>query len=166
MAEKTFNPTPPEGEQTIAANVVSPPVAAGMHPRQSGDTPVPGAYFNVSSTYLVGQRDIMASSVGGRFASYTLRQASWSADGNGDRIAYEGTVLQLGTGDKAVPRTSGTAIGILLERHNLRDSDVDAAIVIAGAVREDKCRDNGTFGTVESGTKTDLPLVQFLKWDV
>lgn len=123
--------------------------------------------FSAPSTYITGKRDILASLSGVRTTSYTLRAASVSADAAGDKIVHEGTVLSLHSGGAlAEPRTSGTAIGVLLDRVNLRDGDADIAMVVAGAVRSDRCWDNGSYGSVAAGVVSALPFVQFVTYDI
>lgn len=128
----------------------------------------PRAYFDAPSTYIVGERDIWASSIGQRVTSYTMRAASVSADGNGDKIVYEGTILSYHSGSgKVEPRTSGTAIGILLRRVNLRDADQDVPVVVGGAVRQDKLTDNGSLVvTPATAVVTALPGVFFTPTDI
>jgi hypothetical protein len=127
----------------------------------------PRAYFNLNTTYITQERDFRASSVGLRVTSYTFDNTTVAADSNGDKIVYEGTVLSATAGGKAQPRTGAqTAIGILSRRINVRDADADIAMLIAGAVRQDKLYDNGGFGAVAASVKTDLPFVQFVSYDV
>lgn len=127
----------------------------------------PGAFFQINSTYITQQRDFWASSVGRRVTSYTFDSSTAAADANGDKIIYEGTVLTFTAGGKAQARTgAAAAIGILTRRINVRDADAEIGMAIAGAVRQDKLYDNGTFGSVAASVKTDLPFIQFVAYDV
>jgi hypothetical protein len=148
-----------------AADVYANPKAAD--PRAANNLaamPPPRGMYSQATYYTATQRDILASHAGLRVASYTMAAAGVTADDDGNKIVYEGTTVQNSSG-KVVPRTSGTCLGVLWTRVNLRDGDVDVPIIVAGALREDKCTDNGTFGTVASGAKTAMPFIQWLTFD-
>jgi hypothetical protein len=116
----------------------------------------PGAFYGMSGTYVFGERDIFASSVGQIVTSYTFDSTTVTADANGDKIVYEGTVLAA-SGAKVQPRTSSAAaVGVLRHRINCRYGDIDIGMVIGGRLRADKLWDNGAFGSVASGAVTQL----------
>lgn len=128
-------------------------------PVDAADVPAPPrGFYTQSSTYLVGERVIWASTQLRIVTSYTLDASAFSADGNGDKVAVEGLVLTWSTGGRAKAHVSaGTqAIGVLLERHNLRDSDQECGMVIGGYLNSTKLVDNGVFGTVLAASITDL----------
>lgn len=140
----------------------TPPVAEPETPPANNfaDMPAPRGLYSYASSYVIGELDILSSSDGLGLASYQMQQAAVSADSDGNRIAYEGTVLQK-SGAYVVPRTSGAACGVLSRRVNLRDGATEVSVVIRGALREDKCTDNGTFGTVTDAAKSTMLHIQF-----
>ncbi len=153
-----------------------PPLPRGfVMPPGGGDgevLPPPKAYYATGSSYLVGVRDFLASSFPSQVVSYTFDAAAVSADANGDKIVYEGTILQMSTGQLVKPRTgSGDAIGILRRRINARDGNVDVGVVIGGAVNVTKLWDDGTFGK-SLGTLTadnipaETPFIHYRNEDI
>jgi hypothetical protein len=140
-----------------------------VHPTFARDVSArPGTFWSQSSTYIIAQRDIFASETGRAVTSYTFDASTESADGDGNKIVYEGTVLTYTSGGKAKKHTNGgtAAIGVLTRRINVRNGDESISMALGGYIREDKCWDDGTFGTVTSGAKTDLTRVTFTKYDV
>lgn len=137
----------------IEHRVYHPDAAAVFEQPQSGGRV--GTFYGQATNYVVGERDIFASTVGQVITSYTLDAAAISADANGDKVVYEGTVLQA-SGAKVKPRTSGTAVGVLRHRVNARLGDQDIGMVIGGRLNVNKLWDNGTFGSVASQAQTDL----------
>jgi hypothetical protein len=129
-------------------------------PVDAADVPSPPrGFYTQSGTYIVGERSIFASSQARLITSYELDASGWSADGNGDKIAYEGTVLTW-SANGAVPHTTTTqAIGVLAERHNLRYSSQECGMVVGGWLNSGKLTDNAVFGTVTSAAKTDLAAI-------
>lgn len=125
------------------------------------------------STYNLGPQDIYASSFHMAPRSYPLSGYSATADANGDVWIPEGTVLAMSTYDvtAATPYNANSGsevIGVLAVRQNLRNGIVAAAVQMGEAtLREDKCWDNGVYGTVRAGSKTALALlgIRFQKVD-
>lgn len=111
---------------------------------------------------------IWASAEGQRIASYTADRTAIAADSLGNRILKRGTVMSsYNGGPRLGPRTTGTAVGIYVgSAVNLMDSDVDIGVAVGGVVNETRLWDNGTYGSVAAGVKTDLPFIQFVKHDL
>lgn len=117
------------------------------------------------STYYTSPQDIYASSFHAPPHSYMVSGYSITADANGDKLIYEGTVLAMSTYDPscATPydaNSSTDVIGVLPVRENLRTGMKLLPVQTHDAIlREDKCRDNGVYGTVRAGSKTALGLL-------
>jgi hypothetical protein len=130
-------------------------------PLTAEDVPAPRGFYGISSTYIQYPKDVMASSVGRMVTSYTMDSTAVTADAQGNKLVYEGTTLQL-SGTKVAPRTSGTCVGVLAQRVNLRDADEDIALIIGGVVNASKCWDNGVFAPT-AATLTALTFAPLCK---
>lgn len=145
----------------------APPIPGPVALADPEEPPVPGAFFQVGTTAIIGERDFLASSHGLMVASYTFDKTAVSADANGDKIVQEGTVLSFTAGGKAKAKASGeAAIGILRRRINVRDSDKEIGMVVGGAVNRTKLWDEGVFGATTGSTETDLKHVLFSDYDI
>lgn len=123
---------------------------------------MPDDRYGILSTYLRDPiLDFLSSSQNLRISSYTASSYDTDADANGDKIVFAGTVMEAVAGPMATPRTSGTAIGICTRTVNLRDGDADIGLMTGGYVNESRLWDNGSFGSVAAGVKTDLPFIKF-----
>lgn len=141
-------------------------------PLSAEDVPAPRGFYGISSTYIQYPKDVMASNVGRLVTSYTFDSASMAADAQGNKLVYEGTTLQMsGVTGKVTARTTGTMVGVLGQRINVRDADADIGLVTGGFVNATKVWDNGVFGPTAAALNalTKDPLcatLQFVNFDI
>jgi len=127
-------------------------------------------YVTATTTYE-SHRDILASGVY-VIATYTVDSAyvteATLADGSSRKVLWEGQVLGLNPADDTVvPQYASygfAAVGVLLQFVDVDDGDEVAPVVFRGDVIESYCTDEGSFGSVESATKTTLAdRIQFVQ---
>lgn len=127
-------------------------------------------YVTATTTYE-SHRDILAS---GQYviATYTLDSdyvtEATLADGSSRKVLWEGQVLGLNPADDTVvPQYASygfAAVGVLLQFADVNEGDEVVPVVFRGDVIESYCTDEGTFGTVQSATKTTLAdRIQFVQ---
>lgn len=104
-----------------------------------------------------------------QFDSATLADGTVTADSDGDKILYRGTVLAkitsgtdsgkvgaYSTGASDGRESTTNIIGISEERVNVRRGDVEIAYLYAGTVKGDNVYSNGTQGSVAADVKSAL----------
>jgi len=119
-------------------------------------------YVTATTTYE-SHRDILAS---GHYviATYTLDSAyvteATLADGSSRKVLWEGQILGLNPADDTVVPQYSTygfgALGVLLQFADVHTGDEVVPVVVRGDVIESYCTDEGSFGSVQSATKTTL----------
>ncbi len=92
------------------------------------------------------------------------------ADGASRKVLWEGQVLGMNPANsKVVPQYASygfAALGVLLQFIDVHDGDEVVPVVYRGDVIESYCTDEGSFGSVQSATKTTLAdRIQFIPTD-
>lgn len=142
----------PDRSVQPGATVTKPTIE--MTPEEAADRVGPPRLqgFSQSNTYVSRSRDIFASSFGRAIGGYTFDSSTVTADSNGDKIVFRGTVLSATAGKKAQPRTaSQTACMVLNRTINVRDGDVEVSVVKGGRLNATRIRDGAAGGSAAMG---------------